>query len=53
MEDFGKRTILLLAAAFVIANLGWAIYLREANRSPVIHCSYHGPSLICASSGER
>ena len=49
MENFGKRTILLLSAAFVIVNLCLIIYLAEANRVPTTHCDYHGHALICTT----
>jgi hypothetical protein len=49
MEDFGKRKVLILAVAFLTANLAWVIYLAEAARCPVHHCTYQGPNVICTA----
>jgi hypothetical protein len=49
MENFGKRKVLILAATFLMANLGWVIYLAEAGRCPVHHCTYEGPNVICTA----
>jgi hypothetical protein len=35
MENFGKRTILILAAGFLIVNLGLFICLRQRLTNPL------------------
>jgi hypothetical protein len=52
MENLAKRTILILAVAFLIANVGWFVSLLEMNRRPVANCTYHGPSMTCTPSDE-
>jgi len=49
MEDIGKRKVLILAAVFVTASLGWVIYLGELGRCPTHHCTYEGANVICTA----
>ena len=52
MENFGIRTVLILAAAFLIANLGWLVVVSEIAHTPTVYCTYHGVSVVCAPEGE-
>jgi hypothetical protein len=40
MENFGKRTILILIAGFLIMNLGWFIGLELVADQPAVRCTY-------------
>ena len=48
MENFGKRTVLILATAFLIANFSWFLALKEMRHSPAANCTYRTASMICA-----
>jgi hypothetical protein len=43
MENFGKRTIATLAAAFLLAVLGWGFTLEMISQptAPAVHCDHH------------
>jgi len=50
MENFGRRTVLILAAAFLIANFSWFLALKEMRHGPTHQCTYEGPSVICTAN---
>ena len=43
MENFSKRTTAMLAAAFVLAVLGWGFTLEIMGQptAPAVHCDHH------------
>jgi hypothetical protein len=43
MENFGKRTIATLAAAFLLAVLGWGFTIEKISQptEPAVHCDRH------------
>jgi hypothetical protein len=43
MENFGNRTIATLAAAFLLAVLGWGFTIEKISQpaAPVVHCDHH------------
>jgi hypothetical protein len=47
MENFGKRTILILAAGFLIVNLVFGVFLAVASHQSAVGCAYRGSSLTC------
>jgi hypothetical protein len=40
MENFGKRTTLILATGFLIVNLGLVIFLAAMPPQPAGRCTY-------------
>jgi hypothetical protein len=50
MENFGRRTVLILAAGFLIANFSWFLALKEMRHGPTHQCAYDGPNVICTAS---
>ncbi len=48
MENLGKRTILILAAVFLVFNLGWFIFLQSMTNT-VARCTYALPTLTCGT----
>ena len=43
MENFSKRTTAMLAAAFLLAVLGWGFTIEVMGKpaAPAVHCDHH------------
>jgi hypothetical protein len=47
MENFGKRTILILIAGFLIMNLGGFVGLELVAGQAAVRCTYTVPAVTC------
>jgi hypothetical protein len=47
MEDFRKRTTLILVAAFLVANLSLFVARMEMKSRPAANCTRRAPNMIC------
>jgi hypothetical protein len=47
-NNLGKRTVLILAAVFLVLNLGWFVCLQSM-ADTVVRCTYSLPKLTCNS----
>jgi hypothetical protein len=52
MENFGRRTTLILAAVFLTAMLGWAFSLEKMADTAPVHCDCHFPTITCAPASK-
>jgi hypothetical protein len=47
MDNFGSRTVLILAGGVLIIMLGWGLLITQMAYQAVEHCAYQSQKLTC------